>query len=218
MLLTRFVLGAQRNSILDSRRSGPGPVSVENPRDWTGRAIDYCVGMPVRSCAAEYLVHADRPHREQTRACGLLSVLRPHHVYRPTDASMDGWLLSRNVGREQSRAQGQQTNSTTGEKPGSENPVVTLATRLDVDRRRPVCEIGCGWGGSLQQLLAAGFRRRSELKPPHTARPRSGPALASASSPARLNPRRRSGNSWRGPRSRSSCRIMSWSTPTTPTR
>jgi 2-polyprenyl-3-methyl-5-hydroxy-6-metoxy-1,4-benzoquinol methylase len=38
-----------------------------------------------------------------------------------------------------------------------EKTVVTLAKSLDVDRERPVCEIGCGWGASLRHLQVAGF-------------------------------------------------------------
>lgn len=43
------------------------------------------------------------------------------------------------------------------EVPAKEKTVVALTKALDVDRRRPVCEIGCGWGASLKNLVLAGF-------------------------------------------------------------
>lgn len=42
---------------------------------------------------------------------------------------------------------------------GVERAAVRLARRLPIDRTRPVCEIGCGYGSSLQQLARAGFTR-----------------------------------------------------------
>lgn len=40
---------------------------------------------------------------------------------------------------------------------GVERPAVALARALDVDRTRPICEIGCGYGTSLKQLQLSGF-------------------------------------------------------------
>ena len=36
---------------------------------------------------------------------------------------------------------------------------MALAKNLPVDRERPVCELGCGWGESLEHLRRAGFTR-----------------------------------------------------------
>ena len=44
------------------------------------------------------------------------------------------------------------------EVPAKEKTVVALTKALDLDRRRPVCEIGCGWGASLKNLMLAGFQ------------------------------------------------------------
>lgn len=41
----------------------------------------------------------------------------------------------------------------------SEPSAVRLARELPIDRSVPVCEIGCGFGGSLRQLAASGFVR-----------------------------------------------------------
>ena len=69
---------------------------------------------------------------------------------------MDGFYLERWDTNNLARRVDKRTQRV-AKKPGSENTVVTLATGLDVDRRRPVCEIKCGWGGSLEHLLADGF-------------------------------------------------------------
>jgi hypothetical protein len=42
---------------------------------------------------------------------------------------------------------------------GRVHETVRLARTLSIDRRLPVCEIGCGFGGSLRQLAASGFTR-----------------------------------------------------------
>jgi len=46
-----------------------------------------------------------------------------------------------------------------------EKTVVTLAKSLPVDRARPVCEIGSGWGVSLRHLLEGGFSRVVGIEP-----------------------------------------------------
>lgn len=42
---------------------------------------------------------------------------------------------------------------------------VRLAQGLPLDRTRPVCEIGCGYGTSLRQLAASGFTRLAGIEP-----------------------------------------------------
>lgn len=46
-----------------------------------------------------------------------------------------------------------------------EKTVVALAKALPVDRNRPVCEIGTGWGVSLRHLKEAGFERLVGTEP-----------------------------------------------------
>jgi 2-polyprenyl-3-methyl-5-hydroxy-6-metoxy-1,4-benzoquinol methylase len=80
------------------------------------------------------------------------------YIDRPTQAWIDEYYrstwdaddLDERVNRKEAKLATKQPKEKTG---------VKIALGLDVDRTRPVCEIGCGYGGSLKRLAEAGFAR-----------------------------------------------------------
>ena len=79
------------------------------------------------------------------------------YIDRPTKAWMDGFYLEAWDANHAEGRVAKRTQRLLAKRARKKKTVVTLATELDVDRQRPVCEIGCGWGESLQHLLSAGF-------------------------------------------------------------
>jgi 2-polyprenyl-3-methyl-5-hydroxy-6-metoxy-1,4-benzoquinol methylase len=100
----------------------------------------------------------DRSGRSRIRlgccpACGHVT-----YIDRPTVEWMDSYYLESWDGHDvEDRSSARERKLETSRK--REKTVVTLAKELDVDRARPVCEIGSGWGLSLKHLLAGGFSR-----------------------------------------------------------
>ena len=91
--------------------------------------------------------------------CGHLS-----YIDRPTAAWMNQYYLeSWDADDVEDRAQRRQRKLGSTRK--REKTVVTLAKSLPVDRARPVCEIGSGWGVSLKHLLEGGFSRVVGIEP-----------------------------------------------------
>ena len=86
-------------------------------------------------------------------ACGHVT-----YIDRPTAQWMGDYYLESWDGHDiEERAGGRERKLEKSRK--REKTVVTLARELAVDRSRPVCEIGSGWGLSLRHLLDAGFSR-----------------------------------------------------------
>ena len=80
------------------------------------------------------------------------------YVDRPTEAWMNQYYLeSWDANDVQARTENRQGRLLSTRK--REKTVVTVAKSLDVDKRRPVCEIGSGWGVSLRHLMEGGFSR-----------------------------------------------------------
>jgi 2-polyprenyl-3-methyl-5-hydroxy-6-metoxy-1,4-benzoquinol methylase len=87
--------------------------------------------------------------------CGHIS-----YVDRPTQDwiyryYLETWDEDRSSGEAMAAAAGKAANAADG----ASHAPVRLAQGLPIDRSRPVCEIGCGYGTSLRQLAAAGFSR-----------------------------------------------------------
>lgn len=78
------------------------------------------------------------------------------YIDRPTQAWMDAYYLE-SWDTDNVRHKVDKKLHRLASAMGPEKTVVTLAKGLDVDRSRPLCEIGCGWGESLQHLKRAGF-------------------------------------------------------------
>jgi 2-polyprenyl-3-methyl-5-hydroxy-6-metoxy-1,4-benzoquinol methylase len=80
------------------------------------------------------------------------------YIDRPTKAWIDEYYratwdaddLDARVNRKEEKLASKLAKEKTG---------VKIALELEVDRTRPVCEIGCGYGGSLKRLSEAGFTR-----------------------------------------------------------
>ena len=84
-------------------------------------------------------------------ACGHVS-----YIDRPTAAWMNDYYLdSWDADDVEARSEKRLRKLTSTKK--REKSVVTLAKALPVDKSRPVCEIGVGWGLSSKHLLEAGF-------------------------------------------------------------
>ncbi len=84
------------------------------------------------------------------------------YVDRPTQEwiyryYLDTWDSATERGTAEGRAAVLEKLSRAGQ--SNEPSTVRLARELTIDRSLPVCEIGCGFGGSLRQLAASGFVR-----------------------------------------------------------
>ena len=78
------------------------------------------------------------------------------YVDRPTPEWMNAYYLESWDG-DDIESRGSSRERKLGNSRKREKTVVSLAKGLDVDRARPVCEIGSGWGLSLRHLLEGGF-------------------------------------------------------------
>jgi cyclopropane fatty-acyl-phospholipid synthase-like methyltransferase len=86
-------------------------------------------------------------------SCGHVS-----YIDRPTAAWMNDYYLdSWDAEDVEARSEKRLRKLTSTKK--REKSVVTLAKALPVDKSRPLCEIGVGWGLSLKHLIDAGFER-----------------------------------------------------------
>src|SRR5688572_8544063 len=80
------------------------------------------------------------------------------YIDRPTLEWMNAYYLESWDGDDiETRGSSRERKLETSKK--REKTVVTLAKALDVDRARPGCEIGSGWGLSLRHLLDGGFKQ-----------------------------------------------------------
>src|SRR5688572_24643563 len=86
-------------------------------------------------------------------SCGHVS-----YVDRPTAAWMNDYYLD-SWDAEDVEARSEKRLRKLASTKKREKSVVTLAKALPVDKSRPLCEIGVGWGLSLKHLVDAGFER-----------------------------------------------------------
>jgi 2-polyprenyl-3-methyl-5-hydroxy-6-metoxy-1,4-benzoquinol methylase len=149
--------------MLQARRLG---FVVERPlelRGWT--ALDIADQVPlaeVAECPAGdgalrvLATFVDSEGRPRIRLGCCPSCGHVTYIDRPTTQWMDQYYLESWDGHdiEKRSSSRERKLETSGKK---EKTVVALAKGLDVDRARPVCEIGSGWGLSLKHLLDAGF-------------------------------------------------------------
>jgi 2-polyprenyl-3-methyl-5-hydroxy-6-metoxy-1,4-benzoquinol methylase len=130
---------------------------------WRPLAIDGTVPLiEVAACPADGMSLGtlctlfDRSGNQQIRIgccprCGHVT-----YIDRPTKDWVDEYYLSswdsHNLESRMDRRQRHLSAKLPGEKTG-----VRIALGLDINRSRPVCEIGCGYGANMQHLANAGF-------------------------------------------------------------
>jgi 2-polyprenyl-3-methyl-5-hydroxy-6-metoxy-1,4-benzoquinol methylase len=86
-------------------------------------------------------------------SCGHVS-----YIDRPTPDWMNRYYLD-SWDADDVEARSEKRRHKLGSSRKREKSVVTLAKALPVDKSRPVCEIGVGWGLSAKHLLEAGFSK-----------------------------------------------------------
>jgi 2-polyprenyl-3-methyl-5-hydroxy-6-metoxy-1,4-benzoquinol methylase len=94
-------------------------------------------------------------------ACGHVA-----YMDRPTEAWFERFYQSAWDSAETNAAEGMLgARVRAANRLGVQRPPITLALGLDLDRTRAVCELGCGHGRSLQQLVLAGFSNVVGVEP-----------------------------------------------------
>jgi 2-polyprenyl-3-methyl-5-hydroxy-6-metoxy-1,4-benzoquinol methylase len=143
---------------------------VETPLDLAGwKVLDVTPDLP---CDAASLCPAD--HVPLRTVCTLLAPNRTTRVRVGTcpdcghtayiDRPAVGWLhefyrrtWDTATGAAQEESIERRARKLAALRAGVERDAIALAKALPLDRSRPVCEIGCGYGSSLKQLEQAGF-------------------------------------------------------------
>ena len=85
------------------------------------------------------------------------------YIDRPSRAWMDDYYLTVWDANDLDRRMGKRIRKLATDSI-EEKTVVAITKSLSVDRSRPVCEIGCGWGESLEHLRCAGFSRLARAR------------------------------------------------------